>query len=350
MMKRPRFSILVPVYNVEKYISVCIDSILAQQFTDYEVIIVDDGSTDESPSFCDRYAKKNAERIKVIHKTNGGPFSARREGLKQAKGQYICFLDSDDFFDENILQILDEIIRSTNSDIIAFKWKKVDENGNVINDYITSAFDYSGSVSKEQFFKKILSTSLLNSLCLKCCKYELFDVNTDCSSYYGIQNAEDLIQSLPLIENASSLYFLNMELYNYRVNTNSITHVYYKNQYQTLNVVRPLVYDLMCRLKYATDANVKLFYKMYLNIIWENLTMLYSCESSRADIKNSISEIKKYEYVKKAKKFLKNSDMTLSKRIGLTIFYYCQEINLYIYIKLLVFLNRIKNLIKRKSR
>ena len=89
------FSVIVPIYKIEKYLSRCIDSVLAQTFGDYELILVDDGSPDNSPKLCDKWAEKD-KRVKVIHKPNGGVSSARNEGLKVAKGEYICFCDSDD--------------------------------------------------------------------------------------------------------------------------------------------------------------------------------------------------------------------------------------------------------------
>jgi len=92
----PLISVIVPVYNVEKYIFRCIDSILSQQFSDYELILVDDGSPDKCGKICDEYAEKN-DRIKVIHKENGGLASARNAGMKIASGKYYVFCDSDDY-------------------------------------------------------------------------------------------------------------------------------------------------------------------------------------------------------------------------------------------------------------
>lgn len=95
-------SIIIPVYNVEKYLSECLDSILAQTYTDYEVILVDDGSSDCSGAICDEYAKKEA-RIQVIHQENAGVSVARNNGIKQARGEWITFVDSDDWLDSDFL-------------------------------------------------------------------------------------------------------------------------------------------------------------------------------------------------------------------------------------------------------
>lgn len=96
-MNKTTFSIIVPVYKVEKYLSQCVNSLLRQDFDDYEIILVDDGSPDACPIICDRYAAKN-DKVKVIHKTNGGLSDARNAGISIASGLYITFVDSDDFW------------------------------------------------------------------------------------------------------------------------------------------------------------------------------------------------------------------------------------------------------------
>lgn len=99
----PIISVIVPAYNAEKYLRRCIDSILAQTFTDFELLLIDDGSTDKSGEICDEYADKDA-RIRVFHKPNGGVSSARNVGLDNALGEYICFCDADDWVDTHWLQ------------------------------------------------------------------------------------------------------------------------------------------------------------------------------------------------------------------------------------------------------
>lgn len=118
----PLFSIIVPVYKAEKYINECVDSVLAQTFEDFELILADDGSPDRCPEICDEYAKKDS-RIKVIHKENGGASSARNSGIEAACGEYVIFLDSDDYWEENYtLQRLTEKSKS-GYDIIIFGCK-----------------------------------------------------------------------------------------------------------------------------------------------------------------------------------------------------------------------------------
>lgn len=106
-MKNPDISIIVPVYNVEKYLKRCVDSILAQTYKNFELILVDDGSPDDCPAMCDEFEKQDS-RIVVIHKKNGGVSSARNLGMKKAEGKYITFIDSDDFVSDTYLEYFDE--------------------------------------------------------------------------------------------------------------------------------------------------------------------------------------------------------------------------------------------------
>lgn len=121
------FSIVVPVYNVEKYLRQCVDSIVRQNFSDFELILVDDGSKDSSPAICDEYAAKD-NRIKVVHKNNGGQAQARNIGTDKAKGNYIIYIDSDDYIAED--SFLGDIYKKAekNADIICYKFCKYYED------------------------------------------------------------------------------------------------------------------------------------------------------------------------------------------------------------------------------
>ena len=117
------FSVVVPVYNVEKYLKECVDSVLSQTFTDFELILVNDGSKDSGPAICDEYAKKDS-RVKVIHKENGGQSTARNRGIEEATGEFAVFLDSDDLIcDNNFFQDVKNEIED-NTDIVVFRYCK----------------------------------------------------------------------------------------------------------------------------------------------------------------------------------------------------------------------------------
>ena len=112
------FSVVIPVYNVKDYLPKCIDSVLAQDFEDYEVILIDDGSTDgESGAICDRYAAAHPERIRAIHKPNGGVGEARNVGIEAAQGEYLIFIDSDDYIAPDMFRVLADAVARFGSDI-----------------------------------------------------------------------------------------------------------------------------------------------------------------------------------------------------------------------------------------
>lgn len=125
-------SIIVPVYNVEKYLARCVESILNQTFKDFELILVDDGSSDKSGVMCEQYAKHD-KRIKVLHKENGGLSSARNAGLEIAEGKYIGFIDSDDWIMTDMYQFLFDMTNEFHADIVQCGFRKVDEKGQVYN-------------------------------------------------------------------------------------------------------------------------------------------------------------------------------------------------------------------------
>jgi hypothetical protein len=126
--KAPLLSIIVPVYKVENYLPKCIDSILAQTFTDFELILVDDGSPDGCPALCDAAAEKDA-RIRVIHQKNGGLSAARNAGLDAARGAWIGFVDSDDYIAPEMYEVLYQAVQSTGADLALCDYAEVDEAG-----------------------------------------------------------------------------------------------------------------------------------------------------------------------------------------------------------------------------
>ena len=127
-------SVIVPIYNVEKYLDKCVDSIINQTYKNLEIILVDDGSPDNCPKMCDDYAKKDS-RIKVVHKENGGLSDARNAGMKVATGEYVSFIDSDDWIDLETFSISMAKIEECNAQIVAFNIINVATNITQYNNY-----------------------------------------------------------------------------------------------------------------------------------------------------------------------------------------------------------------------
>lgn len=127
-----KLSFVVPVYNVEHYLRKCVDSLLAQNYEDYEIILVDDGSTDNSPKICKAYASRY-DNIYIIHQRNSGVGAARNTGIKTARGKYICFVDSDDYWEPNVLGELMVQIERDKLDVLRIKYQNVNECYEVFN-------------------------------------------------------------------------------------------------------------------------------------------------------------------------------------------------------------------------
>ena len=143
-----KLSFIVPVYNVEQYLRKCVESLIKQDYSDYEIILVDDGSTDESSKICDEFASidnrwiDDRYTIRVIHQANGGLSAARNAGLKVAKGEYVCFVDSDDFWVENVLGGLMEQVEREELDVLRFKYQNVNEQYEVFNPNKSDPYKY----------------------------------------------------------------------------------------------------------------------------------------------------------------------------------------------------------------
>ena len=124
-------SVIIPVYNTERYLSACIESILSQAYLDIELLLIDDGSTDHSGAICDEYAAKDS-RVRVSHKEDGGVSSARNLGLDQARGEYIHFVDSDDLVLQGSYQYISEVIFECSPDVICFNYVRDACNNNAL--------------------------------------------------------------------------------------------------------------------------------------------------------------------------------------------------------------------------
>ena len=125
-----KISVVLPIYNVEKYLNRCLKSVVNQTYKNIEIILVDDGSTDQCPELCEEWSRKD-KRIKVIHKENAGLGMARNTGIENATGKYICFFDSDDFISLNAIETLYDVAVLSNADAVLFGFNKVDFKGNV---------------------------------------------------------------------------------------------------------------------------------------------------------------------------------------------------------------------------
>lgn len=165
-----RFSVIVPVYNVEKYLAECIDSVLAQTFADFELILVNDGSPDNCGAICDEYSKRDG-RITVIHKDNGGLVSARKAGIKTAVGEYVVNLDSDDKIAPEMLRKANEIIERHNPDLISFAIEYFDESAaHTVFESVKSGLYQKSGIEREIYPKMLMAENMEHTFYYLCAK------------------------------------------------------------------------------------------------------------------------------------------------------------------------------------
>lgn len=224
----PYLSVIVPVYNVEAYLAECLDSILAQTFTDFEVVLVDDGSTDGSSVICDKYAGMD-QRIRCLHKENGGHMSARQEGFRQAHGKYISFVDSDDWTSPLMYEKMCIAAKETNADIICCNYTAVTPEKQIerldtctpgfYNRELLESRVYPRMLFSGSFFHYGVSPSLYTKLFRRSLlEKHLFEVPL------SLKLGEDGLVVYPCLLDAGSVCFLADTLYYYRSRPGSLTH------------------------------------------------------------------------------------------------------------------------------
>ena len=203
------FSVIVPIYKVEEYLPACIDSVLGQTFSDFELVLVDDGSPDNCPKICDEYAKKDP-RIKVVHKENGGWASARKAGIKVASGEYVYNLDSDDLIELDTLECAYNIIKETGAEMVSFSYRWVTDGKtvNITNDGIDEGF-YDRAGIEKHIFPRLLMDENMNNVAYylagKAVKRELITPH-QLNVSETISLGEDLCCVIPCYLNAKSVY------------------------------------------------------------------------------------------------------------------------------------------------
>lgn len=220
----PLISFIVPVYNVENYLSQCVDSIITQKESNFELILVDDGSTDNSGLICDEY-KEKCNKIKVVHKDNGGLVSARKAGLLLADGDYIACIDGDDWIENDYLTKINNIFKNSNPDIIAFNFRKIGKAKNKKMLYFSNE-TYNDEKIKKEIFPcliqdkngKYFSPSLINKIIKKDIYKESQNNVSD-----KISVGEDFVCLITCIINAHSIVSIEDCLYCYRQNNDSLT-------------------------------------------------------------------------------------------------------------------------------
>ncbi len=221
-----KISIVVPVYNCEKYINECIESVINQTNGNWELILVNDGSTDKSAEICNSYADKYPRKIFAFHKENEGQFLARKFGILKCTGDYIGFLDADDLLDKDYIKILSEnISKYSFPDIVCFGFVQFGNNLNKKTKVTDNTICFKTLDERKYVYNQIVCGQLTGSLCSKIFKKNVISDNIPDEKIVKTKRfAEDAYHSFDALAKSESVLYLNSSLYYYRNNENSFSH------------------------------------------------------------------------------------------------------------------------------
>lgn len=278
-------SVIVPIYNVEKYLTKCIESIINQTYKNLEIILVDDGSPDNCPTICDEYAKKDS-RIKVIHKKNGGLSDARNAGLDIATGEYVMFIDSDDFIDIDMMKSMMNNMIDNNVDLVVCNIKYIYDNGEKVKynqeDKILDKHEAMKEYIKDGIVQAIACNKLYKKKLISDLRYKVGKIN------------EDEFFTYKIVDRTDRIYYNSKPFYKYLQRNTSIMGTYsikrldaVEASYERLNFIKERYPELYVEEK-----------KNFLNLCISNYEMIL--KNRNIDFNKDGRKILKY-YVKKIK-------------------------------------------------
>ncbi len=288
----PFFSIVMPIFNVKCYLEESIESVLKQTYGDFELILVDDGSTDGCGAVCEAYCEKDA-RCFVVHQENKGLLLARRTGISKAKGQYLINVDSDDKCKPEMLMELKQVIDIYSPDMVIYHYSKISDTG-IISNVEPLFSDKIKKIERNELLYCFVSDARLNIMWIKCTRLQLVDRMVDYSTYGKLNMAEDELQTAALFENVEDVYYLNESLYLYRLNENSITKKQTPQMVIDSLKAKQRVVAMMNECK--CDENLRrCFYRKYLRTLNGYILRNISNYKNKREYCQFIGEIKDYE-------------------------------------------------------
>lgn len=343
-MKKIKISVIVPVYNEEKYLSRCIDSILGQSLSELEVILIDDGSTDNTPMICDNYVKRD-KRVKVIHKKNSGQGFSRNEGIKIASGEYISFVDSDDYLDLSMYEKMYNCTNNGQVDSVICDWHLVNEMNKISSDInninVLKKNLYKNKEVRQEILLNVIGTKLEdksgNDISLavwnKIYKRKIvIDKNIKFLSEREYIS-EDLIFNVNFFSTSTSCYVLKEKLYYYFDKSNSFSRSYNEDLFDKSK--KMYVY-LMNRFKTEIDKEIILrIKKLFFNNV--RMCLIQEVRFNNDTTRNKIRNIRKIisdDFIKNA--FIGFPYLKCSKKYGVLYFFIKHKMVIFIYFICLV--------------
>lgn len=284
----PKYSVLMTVYNSEKYLDECFESILGQTFENFEVVVVDDESTDMSGKICDKYAEKDS-RVKVIHKQNEGVNIARKTAFENSTGEYILTVDCDDIIDLDLIETVDEIFEKYLCDMVMFDLSIFDnETGDVTVKKMAEKNCFYDEKNKKNLYL-ILLNRCMNSLCSKCCRREIYGAGFSYEKYLPMCHGEDWFQSAVQVYKMKTGYYLQRPMYHYRNIGSSLSHRY---DLESFRLNSDSIFDVKALIAEDGyfDSEVEAMWKAYARKVVN--TLLLALSDSKMSMKEKIGTVK----------------------------------------------------------
>lgn len=299
----PFFSILIPVYNVEKYLRECLDSVVQQDFTDYEVLMLDDGSTDSSGEICREYEKKYPH-FHYYRQQNKGLLLTRRQLFQLMRGEYAICLDSDDYRLEGTLRKNYEDVVKSGCDLVIYRHNVIADDGTFMKE---SPISYKKETifegrQMEHIFETFIIDGTISNMWGKVVKKDIIDITADYSIYKDVKG-EDVLQSIALFRNAKKIMYSPRITVCYRSSQNSRSNNFKFKYIQDLNTVYYQLYLYYLEVCAGQMKKKKQFFHRYLVIQRNNIVPLMDTKGN-ADLKiRALETLREAELMKVCKKF-----------------------------------------------
>ena len=314
-------SVVVPIYNVEKYLERCIQSIVTQTYRNLEIILVDDGSSDRCPLICDEWAERD-DRVKVIHKENAGLGFARNTGIENAHGEYICFFDSDDYVENNVIEQCYIAAKRENADMVCFGNDNVAANGEVLRKRIPTPPQslFVGNEIRERLIPRLIaydaSTGENWNLSMSAC-FELISMNVIEKAKWRFVSereiiSEDFYSIFELYQHINRVFFLPKVFYHYTVNLRSLSRSYRSDRYRRIKHFAISMRDLSEKMKCNVEEEIA---TMYLGLLMGALRQIVASDETFGKKMCLLREILNDDYLQKSLNSNDFSGDNLPKRL-----------------------------------
>lgn len=344
-MEQPCFSILIPVYNVEKYLRQCVESVLGQTYTDYEVILIDDGSTDHSGQICDAYGTA-CSRVHVYHQSNQGLMMTRKAGILQAKGQYCLFLDSDDHYAPDLLKEVAACIEKDNPDLVIF---------NKFTEYVnqTEKGAFGGEryrqVGRKEALLAFMGSNQYTSVFTKVIRRKLILPCLD-SIYIPVSYAEDALQTAYFILLSERIAILDRCLYYYRIRESSLIHQKTMQRMLEILDVKQRIYELIVQNGYLTGENERRYFGNVLNDFMDGVFRINNTDFSFKNRRKELQTLKEHGFLRMLLESKSRHGFTVYNRIRVILFDQNQYAALIMLDHLLLKIQQLAEAMSRKRR